>query len=340
VFYSRPKIDPLRWDLLALPVPQGSRNFEAITSDMRPVDFRFSGGWLTVERGPANSSPDSPDMQEVLSCSIAPFGIMDIEPKQICDILGLTVNGCSVDPPPTVMGASGFDWSGRTTYWQSTHMMQTRDDARGFIERLSADFPDAVLVQPAWGSDARVRCRRIKFLMDSDEVVQFGIRYHRQLLDGMLAAEEVSWSELEDVFTYAVTFSREERDSDDVTRARYIRSRGAAALDLRYDVVHHRRYRIRMEFPTADADAQAITSTILSILDDYFCRGLQKVDLRTGAVLEEEMRDEEDDKSYSHGLRDACAEGPLRYLFVGVHDEAGKEPVFFGARPRQLHYQA
>jgi hypothetical protein len=152
MFYSRPKVEALGWDLTNLPTPHGSKHFDAITSDYRPVDFRFSGGWLTVERGPANAPADGPDMEEVLSIPIAPFGTMDIEPEQICDILGLTVNGQRIDSAGIVAGVRGFDWSGRTTYWQSTHLMQPTDDARIFVQKLRNAFPGSILVQPEWGS--------------------------------------------------------------------------------------------------------------------------------------------------------------------------------------------
>lgn len=264
---------------------------------------------------------------------ISPFGTIDIEAEQICDILGLTVNGRKIDSAGLSVASRGFDWSGRTTYWESTHMMEARDDARLFMRKLSAAFPGSVLVQPAWGGNARVRCRQIKFLMDSDEVATLGIRYDKARLAEMLAAEEVSWTEYEDVFTYGMVFSRRDRDGDDVTWNRYICSRGAAALNLDYDVVHHRRYRVRMEFPTADAEAQSITRTILAILDDHFCRGLRSVNLATGATLIDELPDEEDERSYSKGLREACLQKPNRYLFVGVRDTPGADPVFFGARP-------
>ena len=55
MFYSRPKIEPLGWDLVDLPTPNGSKNFDALTSDGRPLDFRFSSGWLTVEQGEAGA---------------------------------------------------------------------------------------------------------------------------------------------------------------------------------------------------------------------------------------------------------------------------------------------
>jgi hypothetical protein len=170
MFYSRPRVEALGWDLTDLPVPNGPKHFDAMTSDHRPVDFRFSGGWLTVERGPANALPDGPDMEEILSIPIAPFGTMDIQPEQICDILGLTANGLQIDSAGMVTGARGYDWSGRTTYWESTHLMQPTDDARIFVQKLRDTFPGSILVQPEWGSHGQLRCRKIRFLMASDEL--------------------------------------------------------------------------------------------------------------------------------------------------------------------------
>src|ERR1035438_1801137 len=57
MFYSRPKVEPFGWDLIDLPTPNGSRHFDALTSDRRPVDFRFGGGWLSVEIGPVDAPP-------------------------------------------------------------------------------------------------------------------------------------------------------------------------------------------------------------------------------------------------------------------------------------------
>ena len=110
VFYSRPEIEPLGWDLVDLPSPNGSRNFDGLTSDRRPIDFRFSSGWLTVERGDAGAHPDGA-MEEILSVPISPFGVMDIYPEQLCDILGLTVKGRRVDLSRLTPQSRGFDWA-------------------------------------------------------------------------------------------------------------------------------------------------------------------------------------------------------------------------------------
>src|SRR5580704_8677762 len=156
MFYSRPKIEPLGWDLVDLPTqsPDSDKHFDCRTSDMRPADLQFSGGWLTVARGAVNAPHDSDTMEEMLSVPISPFGTMDIYPEQLCDILGLTVNGRKIDASGLNELARGFDWSGRTTYWESTHLMKHRQDAEIFVREASRLFPGSTLVQPAWENSA------------------------------------------------------------------------------------------------------------------------------------------------------------------------------------------
>jgi hypothetical protein len=337
VFYSRPRVDPFGWDLTDLPTPNGSRHFDAWTSDQRPVDFRFGGGWLSVEIGPANAPLDTLDMEEVLSIPISPFGIMDIQPEQICDILGLTVNGHSIDSAGIATGARGFDWSGRTTYWESAHLMQPQDDACAFVQKLSDAFCDSILIQPQWGSHGRLRCRQIKFLMTSDQHVALGIDPTGAAFAALMEGETISTEEFESAFAYRIDVSRADRPSDDITGARYIHANGAADLGLNYFTLQHRRYRISAQYPTEDADAQARTKTLLSLIDASFGRGLRVFNLQTGAVMTENLRDDTDEKSYSLALRDDWLADPNRYLFVGktIPDDqfGGEGGVFYGARP-------
>jgi len=339
MFYSRPKIDPLGWDLIDLPTPDGSRNHSARTSDNRPVDIRFSSGWLTVERGPVDAPDDSPEMEEVLSLPIAPFGIMDIKPQQICDLLGLTVDGERVDTAGVYLGARGFDWSGFTTYWWSTHMMQIRDDARIFVNELLRTFPGSILVQPKWGSGGRLRCRRIQFMMDTDEMVTVGLDPDESRLKELVSGEEVSTEHYESVFSYRVEFDRTDDFYTDPTGSRFIRERGAGDLARNWTTVGHRNYRVRTEFQTANALSQERMQSLLALLDRYFCRGLESVNIETGAVIQPRLEDDTDTLSYSRLLREEWAD-KLRnkwdaYLFVGVQDrKTPDEPrTFWGARP-------
>jgi hypothetical protein len=330
MFYSRPNITPLGWDLVGMPTPNGSRNFDARTSDGRPVDFRFSSGWLTVERGQPGASPDD-EMEEVLSLQIAPFGIVDIFPDDICDILGLTVNGEKVALEWIPPQSRGFDWSGEMTYWRSSHRMDWADDIEKLVGRITETFPDSVLIQPSWETGLRVRCRQIKFLMKTDEMVSIGIDCDKARLEKMLAAETVSDEDFQSILAHRIAIIRWNHSGEDMTGAAFIKSKGADKLDLDYEVRAQRRYRIEMDFLTADARAQSIMKELLAIIDRHFCRGLRIVNLQTGEVIAEDLSDEEDTRSYSKTLRDWCLERPRRYLAVDLL--SGKDRTFVGYRP-------
>ncbi|HEY1758261.1 MAG TPA: hypothetical protein VGG72_23015 [Bryobacteraceae bacterium] len=340
MFYSRPQVEPLGWDLMDLPIHNGSKHFDAITSHNRPVDFRFGGGWLSVEIGPVNAPPDGPDMQEVLSIRISPFGTMDIHPEQICDILGLTVNGRKIDSAGMAQGARGFDWSGRTTYWESTHLMQPSDDARMFVQKLREAFPGSMLVQPEWGSHGQLRCRKVKFLMRPDRMVALGLDPDNRMLQRMLSGENISTEEFETTFGFRIDFVHDEPILGDVTGSKYVHDcmRNSGGPELRYSTIQHRRYRISVQYPTEDAVAQSRMRTLLSLIDGSFRRGLRVVNLQTGAVLTENLGDDQDNRSYSIALREEWLTEPTSYLFVGMTmrgDEfAGEGGVFYGARPK------
>jgi hypothetical protein len=195
----------------------------------------------------------------------------------------------------------------------------------------------SILVQPEWGSGGKARCRQIKFLMASDEIVALGIDPHDALIDKMLNGQKISIEEFESVFAYCIDFIRDDWATDDPTGAIYIHNHGAAEHNLKYDVIHHRRYRIRAQYPTQDAVAQSRTGTLMSIIDASFCRGLQVVNLQTGAAITENLNDGADKMSYSTALRDEWLTKRDRYLFVGrsvAGDDFGWESgIFWGARP-------
>ncbi len=292
-----------------------------------------------MSRGPVGASVDCPEMEEVLCVKIAPFGTMDIEQEQICDMLGITVNGNRIDSAGIRSAARGFDWSGRTTYWDSSHLMQYRNDAREFVEKLCGAFPGSMLIQTEYGAHGRSRSRHIKFLMASDEGASLGVDPKKEAVEEMLATE-LGFEEAEGAFAYSVGFFRDDGFfSDDPTGTRYIRQNGAAELGLKYDVVHHRRYRIRVTYETEDAGAQAYTKTLLSVIGAHFCRGLEVVNLQTGALMAEDLADGADRWSYSIRLRDEWREKPARYLYVSRSiqgDDYGWEPgTFWGVRPNE-----
>jgi hypothetical protein len=181
MFYSRPDIEPLAWDLLDLPTPNGSRNFGARTSDGRPIDFRFSSGWLTVERGEPGARDKETDSETVLSVQVAPLGVTDIYPEDLYDILGFTVPGRMISSSELSAQPARFRLVGPHDV-----LGHAQDDGsrrrRGTVEKIIAAFPGSVLRQPAWGSGLRVRFREIRFMMNSDEMVSIGVDVDRPRL--------------------------------------------------------------------------------------------------------------------------------------------------------------
>ncbi len=337
MFYSRPNITPLGWDLVALPTPNGSRNFDAVTSDGRAVDFRFSSGWLTVSRtAPGVTDPDA-EMEEVLSQPISFFGIMEILPEQICDVLGLTVQGKKV-PVGQISSLSGrFDWSGRTTYWHSTHRMMLFGDAEALTKKISQALPESVLLQPIWERTAlKLRCRQIKFLIRTDEIGTIAVGFDKARLQEMLAAEEIATADYRNILPYRIDITRAD-SGEDLTGKSFIDPRGADKLGLDYHMINHRRYRIHTEYPSDDTQAQSMMKELLGIIQEHFCRGFQVVNLETRKVIAEDLGDEEDTRSYSRMFRDWCLERPERYLFVDVYrgqeNMPSHSPMFVGYRP-------
>jgi hypothetical protein len=294
----------------------------------------FSGGWLTVKIGEPGASADDEFMHEVLSMQIAPFGIIDISPDQICDMLGLTINGSKVPVPQIAPGSEWFDWSGETTYWISTHRLAYRDDVENLQAAISRSLPGSILIQPSYGSHGKVRCREVAFMIDTDRMMWICVDGDIPRLRKLLDDPDARIWDYHGVFGFRIDLSREDYAGRDVTGRDFIRSRGANDLELKYDVTYHRLLRIWTEFSTANARAQACMKDLLAIINEYFCRDLQIVNLQSGAVIGDDVEDEQDSKSYSRALRAWCLERPDRYISVGMNRTPDGD-VFLGYRPKQ-----
>src|SRR5262249_55333008 len=155
------------------------------------------------------------------------------------------------------------------------------------VRTIMETFPGSVLIQPSWGSGLRVRSRQIKFLMKTDEMVSIGIDCDKARLGKMLEAETISNDEFHSILAHRIDVIRGDT-GEDMTGIRFIRSKGADELNLDYEATAHRRYRIETDFLTSDARAQEIMKKLLSIIDHFFCRGIQVVNLQTGAIIAED----------------------------------------------------
>jgi hypothetical protein len=90
MFYSRPSIEPLGWDLAEFR-PNGAFAFVGTTTDNRPVDIKYRSGWLQVWSGEPGAP--STDEERVLVAKIGPLYHGHMLPEQVCDVLGLTIKG-------------------------------------------------------------------------------------------------------------------------------------------------------------------------------------------------------------------------------------------------------
>jgi hypothetical protein len=90
MFYSRPSIEPLGWDLAEFR-PNGAFAFVGTTTDNRPVDIKYRSGWLQVWSGEPGAP--STDEERVLVAKIGPLYHGYMLPEQVCDVLGLTIKG-------------------------------------------------------------------------------------------------------------------------------------------------------------------------------------------------------------------------------------------------------
>jgi hypothetical protein len=227
----------------------------------------------------------------------------------------------------------GFDWSGRTTYWCSEHSMMPNDDAERLTAEICRALPGVVMLQPVWlWQPPRVRCRQIRFLIASDEIVRFAVGCEKTALDRILTADDVPLEEFERVLDPQVMLWRIDHGQD-LTGHTEVKLQ-AVGRELAYDVIQHRRYRIWVEYRTRDAQANAVMQALLRVFETYFFRGVEIVDLETGEIVCRDWADEGDTKSYSSPFKDWCSERPGRYLHVGTHRPAGGGHLqFVGYRP-------
>jgi|GEM_PF-7006837 len=144
MYFTRPKIKPLNWDLKEL-VDNGIYLFDGFTSDNSPVNIKYRGGWLQVWHGDPGASLGEANHQ-VVEERIGPPYHWGLLAEQACDLLGITINGKKpILTEEQRLQAAKYepilDWSGETTYWQSFNYMFP-DDVSNFRNEIESAFPD------------------------------------------------------------------------------------------------------------------------------------------------------------------------------------------------------
>ncbi|MEQ1704995.1 MAG: hypothetical protein ABL867_03365, partial [Rickettsiales bacterium] len=169
MYFTRPKIKPLNWDLKEL-VDNGIYSFYGITSDNTDVDIKYRGGWLQVWHGDSGILTGDANHQ-VVKERIGPPYHGGLLAEQACDLLGITINGkkpilTEEQRLQTAEYEPILDWSGETTYWQSFNYM-FYDDASNFMDDIEASFSDISLLQFKWIDDRKNnikrKCRKVPF---------------------------------------------------------------------------------------------------------------------------------------------------------------------------------
>ena len=347
MFYSRPDIESPGWDLKALPEPDGSRNHLAETVDGKTVGFRFSSGWLTVRYSETGSRHYTEMERELFCKKIAPFGVTNIFPEQLCDLMGLTVRGQVVAHPSCERMEDTYGWggqyidlSGRLTYWRSSHRMLAygSDDAHNFVARILKALPDAIMIQSEFSEDRlTVRKRQISQLMHSDEHVLIGTGLsHEDVRSHVESGENTN------VFPFSL---RQWRHSDpmkgDITNKNLIKERHPEQeKTLRYDVINHRQWFFSSQYESDDDYARICMGRVLDIIEDYFKSDVQVIDLQSGRIVSERYTLDHEYGYYSKNFRDWCLEKPERYIAIGYEppESSIKEQKIFSKSGKSLFY--
>lgn len=340
MFYTRPKIEPLGWDLIALPVWDGGEHFNASTTDGRPVRFDFQDGSVRAWIGSQGANEAT---EKVVDYNIAPVGCYFIHPIQLCDVLGLTVKGKAQNPAELSTSEIAFDFSGNTTYWSYTHLRVLQSDMQEFFNELANVYPDCIFIQRAeLGSNSKYR--QIPFVCDTDGTVKMGVSPNRALLEKALAGDGADSKALNAAFDYSVGFAIGSDPSKVFTR-NMLDENGAKELGLKYLIPDFRFASMSATYATSDEKAQSFAKTLLSLVEKKFYSGAEYIDLQTNKIITRK----DDGWRYSGQLKDWCLERPDRFLHVGVETPRGRdiareinsgdvlgkedEVMFYGMRP-------
>jgi hypothetical protein len=333
MFFTRPDIQPLGWNLKALPAPNGSQNFDAVTTDGAPVSFRFSGGWLEARRSIVDGTTNFFEMSTVSFLrQIAPFGTTEILPEQLCELLGITVEGKEISHPDVKLFSTGnyfhpgyfINLSGEMTYWRSTHRMSPQGDIAAFVKDVVKALPNAVLFEHKFGTDYKFSsCRKIEVVDETIKRFCVGIDGDTATVDKMFKTGQEPENKMPldrlDVFPFCIVVTLES-----------MRSQLPLPWEKALAPVNHTRAaqifcHIHIDFKTDDAIAKKHMAKFIDVIKDYFSWGRKVIDLENGKTVYESSTSPSNfhdssigGHSYSKALKARCNKQAGSYLDVGV----------------------
>jgi len=337
MFYSRPDIKPLGIDLLDLPQPSGSHHLIGKTQDGKELDIRYRSGYLQVHIDEYDEhSDDNLKRKCLIKRQVFPWYYQgEPNPVQFCDILGITINGQKIfSPKGTYAAEPEVDLSGHTTYWISKHNCMPNNDIENFIDIVSQTFPEADLFQYR-RCGKLLKLRRVPFVTESDEFCRLGFCLDKTKIEG--AYENQTWTEFAGLFSFYVDFSFSHlpffKQKSYLDLKKQLREKHIEARFL----VNQRMLAVKCKFETDNKDALELTNKLVVVINEYFCTGVNQIDLNTGNVMEKNVSDEYAQISFSKELRDWCLKEADNYLSVRspYRDEldADNTIYYIGFRP-------
>lgn len=320
IIFSASKIEPLNFDLVALPAPNNSIDSDGVLSDGRCINIRLKYGWLTVRIGPAGV--DDVHQMEILREVYVGFRGR-LHPEQACEILGLTVGGNPVIPSDEVLKNADWDFSGRTTYLRAEYALFV-DDADEFVQLLIGSYPNSCLLRDDNGLNRALRIVQDPAKHSTKYIL--GIGFDDKSKDKIPTNANF---DLTEIFDYQIHFSLlrcDDREKLYKETSKECQEKGLAD----YEFINHVLFTIRMDIKTDSAAGQSIKNKLHALAENFFCKGAQHVDLVTPL----KVLGTDENKSYSAGLRDWCLSKPNRYFDIQImKNNASGITAFTAYRP-------
>lgn len=359
MLYSRPQISPLGWILQQTPTPNGSKNYDAMTVDGRPVDFRFSSGWLTVKIGPQGSkNTDYALMETIIEQPIAPFGTMHISPDQLADILGLTFQ--EKVPAPDKGNLRSFDWSGETTALQQ-FLYASEAGLLSMLEQIESSFANIFILQTDISYTETVKEKKGGFLKKNKTTSKTWTSISKQIPPKEIAStikpkvmsnfcriciDPVDGKNLQDLlketppssdypesnlnvddffkFTFGLGFRKRIAE-----QSPFKKSFSSVEFPDLFELT------ISKQYSSHDTVTDAYIRKLLSLIDTLYFNSVDFIDLETNNHRAPKNRWEKNYHYFSNDLKVWCEEKPNRYLngFRDQADSRTKVLQSYGLRP-------
>lgn len=155
-YFTPPKIGKLNLDLASLAGGgYAPAQFYGETHDGRHLYCRYRDGWLTITelRG---SDDDLMDGRELLSVNLGPPLHGGLTVGQLCQYVGITINGVMPPlPTPEEMAREGAkDLSGQTSFFDVT-VKSTHKTQRSFLEALMRGWGQITIIEPVSSENFR-----------------------------------------------------------------------------------------------------------------------------------------------------------------------------------------